>query len=403
MKLNIQYFAEKRKDNIKALRETRAEKVEDLKLLYAKLEAENRAVTEEEEKQIGEIQNEIDQIDKTIEILEKMKERLSETSRGKEEVIDKAENEEGEQRAQEEEKMFAEYLRGVVNGELRADTNMTLTDNGAVIPETIANRIVEKVYDICPILEKATKYNVKGNLTIPYYPVDTNDIEMAYAEEFKDLESDVGKFGNITLKGFLAGALTKVSRSLINNSQFDIVSFVVDHMAYTYARWAEKELLNGTEDKIEGLSGVTQGVIAASATAVTADELIDLQDSVKDAFQQGAIWIMSNKTRTAIRKLKDGNGRYLLQDDIAAPFGKVLLGKPVYVSDNMPEMAASAKAIYYGDMSGLAVKITEEFEIQVLREHFATQHAVGVVGWTEMDAKVENEQKISALTMKAGA
>lgn len=403
MKLNIQYFAEKRKDNIKALRETRAEKVEDLKLLYAKLEAENRAVTEEEEKQIGAIQDEIDQIDKTIDILEKMKERLAETNKGKEEVIDKAEKEEGEQRAQEEEKMFAEYLRGAVNGELRADTNMTLTDNGAVIPETIANRITEKVYDICPILEKATKYNVKGNLTIPYYPVDANDIEMAYAEEFKDLESDVGKFGNITLKGFLAGALTKVSRSLINNSQFDIVSFVVDHMAYTYARWAEKELLNGTEDKIEGLSGVTQGVTAASATAVTADELIDLQDSVKDAFQQGAIWIMSNKTRTAIRKLKDGNGRYLLQDDITAPFGKVLLGKPVYVSDNMPEMAASAKAIYYGDMSGLAVKMTEEFGIQVLREHFATQHAVGVVGWTEMDAKVENEQKISALTMKAGA
>lgn len=403
MKLNIQYFAEGKKDNIKALRETRAEKVEDLKLLYAKLEAENRAVTEEEEKQIGAIQDEIDQIDKTIETLEKMKERLAETNKGKEEVVDKAESEEGEQRAQEEEKMFAEYLRGVVNGELRADTNMTLTDNGAVIPETIANRIIEKVYDICPILEKATKYNVKGNLTIPYYPVDTNDIEMAYAEEFKDLESDVGKFGNITLKGFLAGALTKVSRSLINNSQFDIVSFVVDHMAYAYARWAEKELLNGTEDKIEGLSGVTQGVTAASATAVTADELIDLQDSVKDAFQQGAIWIMSNKTRTAIRKLKDGNGRYLLQDDITAPFGKVLLGKPVYVSDNMPEMAASAKAIYYGDMSGLAVKITEEFEIQVLREHFATQHAVGVVGWTEMDAKVENEQKISALTMKAGA
>lgn len=401
MKLNIQYFAEKRKDNIKALRETRAEKVEDLKLLYAKLEAENRAVTEEEEKQIGAIQDEIDQIDKTIDILEKMKERLSETSRGKEEVVDKAEGEEGEQRAQEEEKMFAEYLRGVVNGELRADTNMTLTDNGAVIPETIANRITEKVYDICPILEKATKYNVKGNLTIPYYPVDANNIEMAYAEEFKELESDVGKFGNITLKGFLAGALTKVSRSLINNSQFDIVSFVVDHMAFTYARWAEKELLNGTEDKIEGLSGVDQGVTATSQTKVTADELINLQDSIKDAFQQGAIWVMSSKTRTAIRKLKDGNGRYLLQDDISAPFGKTLLGKPVYVSDNMPEMAASARAIYYGDMSGLAVKMTEEFEIQVLREHFATQHAVGVVGWTEMDAKVENEQKIAVLTMAA--
>ena len=244
MKLNIQYFAKEKKDNIKALRETRAEKVEDLKLLYAKLEAENRAVTEEEEKQIGAIQDEIDQIDKTIEILEKMKERLAETNRGKEEVVEKTEGEEGEQRAQDEEKMFAEYLRGAANGELRADTNMTLTDNGAVIPETIADRIIKKAYDICPILEKATKYNVKGNLTIPHYPVDANDIEMAYAEEFKDLESDIGKFGNITLKGFLAGALTKVSRSLINNSKFDIVSFVVDHMAFTYARWAENEMLN---------------------------------------------------------------------------------------------------------------------------------------------------------------
>lgn len=111
---------------------------------------------------------------------------------------------------------------------------------------------------------------------------------------------------------------------------------------------------------------------------------------------------MSSKTRTAIRKLKDGNGRYLLQDDINAAFGRTLLGKDVYVSDNMPDMAAGSRAIYYGDMSGLAVKITENFEIQVMREIYATQHAVGVVGWTEIDAKVEDEQKISVLTMASG-
>lgn len=278
---------------------------------------------------------------------------------------------------------------------------MTLTDNGAVVPETIAQKIIKKVYDICPVLARSTKYNVKDNLTIPYYPADANDIEMAYATEFTDLTADTGKFGSITMTGFLAGALVKISRSLINNSQFDIVSFVIDHMAYTYARWAEKELLVGTSGKITGLSTATQKVTAASSTAVTADELIDLQDTVKDVFQAEAIWIMSNKTRTAIRKLKDSNGRYLLQDDINSPFGRTLLGKPVYVSDNMPEMAAGAKAIYYGDMSGLATKISEEFEIQVLREHYATQHAVGAVGWTEMDAKIENDQKLAVLEMKA--
>lgn len=400
--LNLQHFAGG-KDNIKALRETRAEKVKELELLYAKLEAEQRAVTEEEEKQIGAIQDEIDQIDKTIEILDNLKERLANANAGKREVVDENRDDAAEQRAESERKSFENYLRGAVMGEVRADTNMTLTDNGAVIPTTIAKKIVEKIYDISPILERATKYNVKGNLTIPFYPADSNDVEMAYATEFTDLTADTGKFGSIELKGFLAGALVKISRSLMNNSQFDIVGFVIDHMALVAARWAEGELLKGTDDKIEGLSSVTQGVTAAAAAAVTADELIQLQDSVKDAFQGKAIWIMSNATRTAIRLLKDNEGRYLLNDDVSSPFGRTLLGKPVYVSDNMPDMAASAKPIYYGDMSGLAVKITEEFEVQVLREHYATQHAVGVVGWTEMDAKVENEQKISALTMGAGA
>lgn len=374
-------------------------------MLYAKLEAEQRAVEEEEERQIAAISDEIDNIDKTIDILENMKKRLAETNKGKEKVIEDVRDGDsvGEQRAEQkktDEKAFANYLRGVVSEE-RAE-NLTFGDNGAVVPTTIANRIIKKVYDISPILEKATKYNVKGTLEIPYYPEsDATDIAMAYATEFIELESSAGKFTNISLTGHLAGALTLVSRSLINNSQFDIVGFVVDHMAYNIHRWIENELLNGTTSKIAGLSGVTQEVTAAAATAITADELIRLQDTVKDAFQGPAIWIMSSNTRTALRLLKDDMGRYLLQDDITAPFGKVLLGKPVYVSDNMPDMAAGKTAIYYGDMSGLAVKMTEEMEIQVLREKYATQHADGVVAWVEMDAKVENAQKIAKLEMAA--
>ena len=404
MKMNLQFFAEKKKDNIKALREERAAKVSELEKIYETVtkEGEERAVTEEEQKQIDAIQGEIDGIDRTIEFLEKMKKELARTSEGKKEVIDDIGDDEGrEQRAERiksDEKAFENFLRGTVS-ENRAE-NLTFGDNGAVIPTTIANRIIKKVYDISPILEKATKYNVKGTLEIPYYPADdSTDITMAYATEFVDLESSVGKFKNISLTGYLAGALTLVSRSLINNSQFDIVSFVIDHMAYNIHRWIENELLNGTASKIEGLSGIKQTVNAAAATAITADELIKVQDTVKDAFQAGAIWIMSSNTRTDIRLLKDDVGRYLLQDDINAPFGKALLGKPVYVSDNMPDMAAGKNAIYYGDMSGLAVKITEEMEIQVLREKYATQHADGVVAWLEMDAKVENEQKIAQLKM----
>lgn len=354
------------------------------------MEAEERAITEEEETRAEEISNEIDRIDKTIEILNKMAEKMTE----------RAEEEEDDTEERAEEEVFADFLRGTVT-ENRA-TNLTFGDNGAVVPKTIAQKIIKKVYDICPVLEKATKYNVKGTLSIPYYPMeDQTDITVGYHEEFTELTSSAGKFGSIDLKGFLAGALTLVSKSLINKSQFDIVSFVIDHMAYSIARWVEGQLLNGTESKVDGLSKVKNVITAKANNAVTADELIDLQGSVKDAFQQDAIWIMSSKTRTVIRKLKDQNGRYLLQDDATSAFGNMLLGKPVYVSDNMDDIEASKTAIYYGNMSGLAVKITEEMEIQVLREKYATQHAVGVVAWMEFDAKIENEQKIAALKMGA--
>lgn len=226
---------------------------------------------------------------------------------------------------------------------------------------------------------------------------------MAYATEFQDLESTSGKFGSIELKGFLAGALSKVSKSLVNNSQFDITSFVIAAMAEAISKWIEKELLHGTADKVAGLSTVKLTVTAAAAAAITADELIDVQEEVPDAYQAGAIWIMNKATRKAIRKLKDNDGNYILNKDATAKWGYTLFGKDVYTSANMPAMEAGKTVIYYGDMSGLAVKLSEDVSIEVLREKFATQHAIGVVGWIEIDSKVENAQKIAKLVMKASA
>ena len=364
-----------------------------------KAKEEKRELTEAEAEELAEIRDNVRRIMKTLELkgeFDKMEGKaLEKEGLPKDEAKTEIEIEK-EERALNEEKAFADYIRGVVTNE-RA-TNMTLTDNGAVIPTTIANRIIRKVYDISPILQRSTKYNVKGTLELPYYDESTQAITVAFATEFQELESNIGKLDSITLTGYLAGALSLVSRSLINNSQFDIVAFVVDVMAYDISRFIEDVLLNG-KGSVKGLSDLTNVKTTASATAITADELILAQGKVKDVYQNNAIWIMSPATRDAIRSLKDGMGRYLLQDDISLPFGKSLLGKPIYVSDNMPEMKAGKNAIYYGDMSGLATKFAEELSIQVLREKYATMHAVGVVGWIEFDSKVENAQKIVAVKM----
>ena len=365
--------------------------------------AEKRELTDAEAQELAEIRDDVRRIMDTLKIKKDFAEMEDRKPDGVEKVEVEKEVEEtrkkcgDETRAIEEEKSFESYIRGIVLNE-RAN-NMTFGENGAVVPETIANRIIKKVYDICPILEKSSKYNVKGTFDIPYYDESQTAITVAYQNEFSPMSSNVGGFTTIQLTGYLAGALALISRSLINNSKFDIVAFVIDEMAYKIAKFIEGELLNGTNGKVTGLSDLTNKLQLTSASAITTDDLVDLQAQVKDVFQANAIWIMSTKTRTAIRSLKDEMGRYLLNPDITSEFGYKLLGKPVYVSDNMPEIEAGNTVIYYGDMKGLATKFSEDINIQVLREKYADQHAVGVVGWLEFDSKVENAQMISKLVM----
>ena len=386
--------------NLKALTEQRAEKQTEMETLLNTVKAEERAFTEDENELFKKLESEIGLINETISAITKGRELTEEPAPEQKEEEKKEEDEmkENEQRALQEEKAFESYIRVVVLEE-RADVNLTKGDNGAVIPVTIAKKIIKQVYDICPILEKSTKYNIKGKLEIPYYS-ETADakVNMAYATEFKSLESNVGKFASIELTGHLAGALAKISKSLVNNSDFNIVNEVINIMSESIALFVENELINGTDGKVTGLDkGVKLVVTAESANAITADEIIKTKRKVKQKFQKNAVWLMSPETLTAISLLKDANDRYLLQDDITSDFGYTLLGKPVYETDNMKDIGAGNTAIFYGDLSGLATKFTEEVEMEVLREKYADQHAIGVVAWMEFDAKVEDAQKISKL------
>ena len=379
--------------NIKGLEEKRAEIQEKINALVDALEKDEKRASfnEDEAKQYNALIQEKELIETSIKAIN--------AKRAANNILKDEPSNDNEDKEKLEERAFANYIRGIV--EQRADVNLTTGDNGAVIPSSIANKIIKKVHDISPLYQLATKYNVKGTLSIPYYDESSSTITMAYATEFKSLESTSGKFLSIELKGFLAGALSKIAKSLVNNSQFDIVSEVINIMADSIARWIENELINGTDNKIQGLRGVTQTVTSAAATALTADELIDVQEEVPDVYQANAIWIMNRSTRKAIRKLKNSDGDYILNKDPNSKWGYTLFGKDIYTTENMPSIAASKTVIYYGDMSGLAVKLSEDVNIEILREKFAEQHALGVIAWCEIDSKVENAQKIAKLVMKS--
>lgn len=309
-----------------------------------------------------------------------------------------------ENREQQELRSFADFIRGTATQMRAGEQNFNIANNGALLPTSIANRIIETVRDMCPILAGADVYHVSGTLKIPVYGKanGTHDIAVGYGADFTELTADAGAFTSVDLSGYLVGALSLVGRSLLNNADIDLVSFVVRKMAESISVFVEHELLAGTgatNSHCTGALSTTNTMNAGSTTAITADNLIDLQTKVKQAFQGRAVWTMHPNTWSVIKKLKDKNDRYLVQDDITGEFPFRLLGKPVHLSDNMPVIASGAKVVLYGDYSGLSVNIRENMTVEVLREKYATQHAVGVVAWMELDSKVSDPQKLATLVM----
>ena len=356
-----------------------------------KAKVENRAMNDNEIKSFDDVEKEIKNIDATLE-------RIKITNKMEKKIV-----EDKKELTQEEKdiKNFATFIRNTVNG-IQNDTATQLTkgDNGVVVPKTIAQKIIDKVIEISPLFASATKYNAKGTLAVPKYDDTTDDVTVAYATEFDELVSHSGKFATVELTGFLIGALTKISKSLLNNSDFNLTEYVINKMAEKFKLFYEGEMINGTSTKISGIVGsydsTNMKVVLSNKSSVTADELIDIQETVPDAFQANAYWIMNRDTRKKIRKLKDSDGNYILNRAFNEKWDYELLGKPVYCSEKVEKLGTATKpVIFYGDFSGLAVKETEEMEIQVLVEKFATQHAIGVCGYSELDAKVENTQKIA--------
>lgn len=386
--------------NKKELQEKLNEITDKMTGIVDAAKAENRVLSEEETTQFNSLETEATQVKNTIEAIDKVAgfEKVQVITSGAESTEER------------EVRDFARMVRASINGDVLAeDSNITKGANGAIVPHTIAKRIIEAVKDISPIFARATHYNVKGTLSIPKITAANNGIAMAYAAEFSELESKSATFTSVDLTGYLAGVLVKVSNSLINNTDIGLTNKIISLMATAVADFYEKETLIGTpeitvesvvtqERKSKGISDAST-ITAASASAITTDELITLQDSIKSAYQRNACWIMNPSTLTTIRKLKySGTGEYIINPDLRSAFGVTLLGKPVFTSDRMPSIATGNKTVVYGDIGeALAVKLVEQFELQVLREKYATQHATGFVGWTEFDSDIQNEQAIKVL------
>ncbi|MBY6860807.1 phage major capsid protein [Clostridium botulinum] len=348
--------------------------IEEMNTLAETVKTETRSLTVDEVTRVTELRTKVDNIKETL--------KLEEESRDY--IMNPVKKAETEEKRSLEERNFVDFVRG----NQRA---LDIGNNGGIIPQTIANKIIEKVKELSPIYRLSTIYNIGGDLIFPIYDDENSAITADYVEDLTELNESTGKFTTVKLTNYIVGCLAKISKSLINRQDFDLLSFVVDKVGQAIAEFMEKELITGTT-KAQGLATVTN---VTTANTLNADTLIDLQMEVKEVFQGKSVWIMHKDNLKATRKFKDGDGNYLLNKDLTNGFGWSILGKPVYITESCPQ-----DSIYYGDMSGLYVKLTKNVELQLLLEKFATQHAVGCVGYVEFDSKIVEPQKLAALKIQ---
>lgn len=381
----------------KELIEQRNSYIAQMQTITDAADAEKRCMTDDETKEFEELRAKIGDIDNTIRAKDQLRSfdtEVQAASSGEDELQTRAADEQN----------FLSFIRSGGPGQTvcRQERALDTGTNGGIIPTTIADRIIEEVRELSPILSMVTVYNVGGDLVFPHW-TDTkeegNTLKAAYVDDMQTLTASAGKFTTIKLKNYIAGVLTLVSKSLMNRTDFDLLSFIIRKTAEKIAEFLEHECIVGTSNKMTGVISAETGVVATSQTAITADELIDLEMSIPECYQKNACFIMHKNTLKALRKLKNQQNEYLLNKDLTSAHKWTLLGHPVYISDNMPLISAGSKAIVYGDMSGLYVKFAQGIETQVLVEKYADQHAVGVIAYVETDSKIVEPQKIRTLVM----
>ncbi len=224
-------------------------------------------------------------------------------------------------------------------------------------------------------------------------------------EEGAYTESD-DAFRQVSVSAYKLGTLIKVSEELINDSVFDLPSYIATEFGRRIGSKEEEAFFvgdgSGKPTGIFAASGGAQlGVTAAATDAITADELIDLFYSLKSPYRKRAVWVLNDATVKAIRKLKDGQGQYLWQPSLTANTPDTILNRPLHTSSFVPTMASAAKTIAFGDFGYYWVCDRQARSFKRRNELYAANGQVGFMAMQRVDGKLILPEAVKVLQQKA--
>lgn len=293
-------------------------------------------------------------------------------------------------------------LPGVVNA-LEEGTD---SEGGYLVPDEYERTLVEALEEENVFRQLANVIRTSsGDRKIPV--VATKGTASWIDEEGAYTESD-DSFGQVSIGAYKVGTMIKVSEELLNDSVFDLESYIAKEFARRIGAKEEEAFFTGDGSGkplgvLAATGGAETGVTAASSTAITADELMDLFYSLKSPYRKKAVWVLNDSTIKAVRKLKDSTGQYLWQPSLMAGTPDTLLGRPVKTSAYMPVIAAGAKTIAFGDFSYYWIADRQGRSFKRLNELYAANGQVGFLGSQRVDGKLVLSEAVKVLAQKSGS
>ncbi len=302
---------------------------------------------------------------------------------------------------------FWKQMRNKTSVEVRNALSVGVdTEGGFLVPDTYEKNLVEALHDEMVIRRLAHVFTTaSGSHKIPV--VGTHGTAN-WVEENGEIPETTETFNQKFLDAHKLTALIKVSEELLSDSAFDLEDYFRREFARRIANAEEQAFVTGNGNgKPTGLfadtDGADVGITAASTTAITADEVINLYYSLRAPYRKNAVWLLNDATINAIRLLKDKNGQYLWQASLKEGTPDTLLGRPVYTSTAVPIIDAGAKVMAFGDLSYYWIGDREGISFRRLNELYAEKGQVGFLATKRVDAKLILPEAIKVLQMKAGA
>ena len=282
----------------------------------------------------------------------------------------------------------------------------TDSEGGYLVPDEFERTLVEALEE--ENVFRTLAHVIRTSSGDRKIPVVASKGSASWVDEEGAYQESDDVFSQVSIGAYKLGTMIKVSEELLADSVFDLEAYISKEFARRIGAREEESFFNGDgKGKPLGIlaaaGGAEVGVTAASATAITADEVIDLFYSLKAPYRKNAVWVLNDATVKQIRKLKDTTGQYLWQPSLVAGTPDTILGRPVKTSAFMPTAAAGAKTIAFGDFKYYWIADRQGRTFKKLSELYAANGQVGFMGTQRVDGKLILPEAIKVLQQKSGS